>query len=235
MSGSQTVVSSGGYFFNPIGVTIESSGSILIVDADAFGGGGGVIRVDSITGIQTTVAYGGRFSDPFGIALDATGNILVVDRETAVPGFGGIIQVDPFTGAQSLVSSGDSLVIPGGIAVVQNPYIEVLIDIKPGSDDNPINLSSRVVPVAVMTTDTFDAATVDAASINVAGAAVRMRGNSGTSGSLQDVDGDGDSDLIVQVLTEQMVLTQGDVEAVLTGMTFDGRTIRGSDKIRVVP
>ena len=29
---------------------------------------------------------------------------------------------------------------------------------EPGSDENAINLFSRVVPVAVMTTDTFDAA-----------------------------------------------------------------------------
>jgi len=42
------------------------------------------------------------------------------------------------------------------------PVIEVDIDIKPGSDPNSINLKSKgVVPVAVLTTDGFDASTVD--------------------------------------------------------------------------
>jgi hypothetical protein len=44
-------------------------GDILIADQGAFGGGGGVIRVDPTTGIQTTVSSGGSFVNPFGIAI----------------------------------------------------------------------------------------------------------------------------------------------------------------------
>ena len=49
-----------------------------------------------------------------------------------------------------------------GYATAAPPVVEVEIDIKPGSDPNSINLKSKgVVPVAVLTTDDFDASDVD--------------------------------------------------------------------------
>ena len=66
-------------------------------------------------------------------------------------------------------------------------WTEVDIDIKPGSDPNSINLKSKgVVPVAVLTTPDFDAATVDPATVEFAGASpVRW--------TMEDVDGDTDT------------------------------------------
>ena len=67
------------------------------------------------------------------------------------------------------------------------------IDIKPGNEQNNINLKSNgVVPVAVLTTDEFDAATIDPATAQFAGAAP-------AHWSLKDVDGDGDKDVIFHV------------------------------------
>src|SRR5438445_13429079 len=57
-------------------VTINS-GDILVADQAAFGGGGGVIRIDPITGAQTAVSSGGFFVDPSSITIEANGNILV--------------------------------------------------------------------------------------------------------------------------------------------------------------
>jgi hypothetical protein len=48
--------------------------------------------------------------------------------------------------------------------------IPVSVDIKPGSCPNPFNLKSRgVLPVAILGTDTFDVAAIDAASIHLEG------------------------------------------------------------------
>jgi hypothetical protein len=51
----------------------------------------------------------------------------------------------------------------------------------------------------------------------------------------EDVNGDGDPDLIVHITTQALQLTATDTEAVLTGRTYGGTPIRGKDNVRVVP
>lgn len=119
--------------------------------------------------------------------------------------------------------------------------IEVQIDIKPGSDQNSINLKSKgVVPVAILTTDNFEAATVDPASALFAGAEpVRWK--------LEDVDDDGDDDLMLHFKTQELVdLDQDNTEATLTAkltgqMTAQsteqvsgGTKVSGTDEVRIV-
>src|SRR5438128_2265939 len=43
-TGNQTVLSAGGSFVLPVGIAVAPSGDIFVVDADAFGGSGGIIR-----------------------------------------------------------------------------------------------------------------------------------------------------------------------------------------------
>ena len=105
---------------------------------------------------------------------------------------------------------------------------DVEIDIKPGSYPNSINLKSKgVIPVAILTTPSFDASTVDPATVLFAGA-------SPTHSALEDVDGDGDLDLILHVPTQSTNIQQGDTEACLTGQTFGGDSIQGCDSVNVV-
>ncbi len=114
--------------------------------------------------------------------------------------------------------------------------VEVLIDIKPGSDPNSFNNDGHgVIPVAILTTDSFDAATVDPFSVSLNGAAVRVKGKSGNAGSLEDVDNDGDLDLVVQIEDVDGTYQAGDTLATLTGVTVDGFDIVGQDTIRIVP
>jgi len=113
--------------------------------------------------------------------------------------------------------------------VALNAVLLVDIDIKPGSWPNPINLKSRgVVPVALLTTDDFDAGTVDPTTVEFAGAApVRW--------TLGNVDGDGDYDMLFHFRTQELNLNANSTEATLTGETEDGQRISGTDKIRIVP
>jgi len=128
-----------------------------------------------------------------------------------------------------------------GALVIVNPcgpqVIEVVIDIKPDSDPNSINLGSAgVIPVAILSSETFDATTVDPATVSLAGAAVKMAGKSGKYLShIEDVNGDELMDLVCQVLTEGLVgIVVGDSVAVLTAETYDGQAIRGEDSISIV-
>lgn len=112
----------------------------------------------------------------------------------------------------------------------------VSVDIKPGAFPNTINLGSNgVVAVAVLSTQTFDARLVDPASVQLAGARAKVKGNGTPIAELKDVNGDGRMDLVVQVTTSAMEVTNGDVSAYLTGRLFDGTRVIGVDSIRVVP
>lgn len=103
------------------------------------------------------------------------------------------------------------------------------IDIKPGSDDNSINLKSKgVVPVAVLTTEDFNASDVDPTTVEFAGAKpVRWK--------ICDVDEDGDDDMLFHFKTEKLELDENSTEATLTGETYNGDVIAGTDKVRIVP
>ena len=107
----------------------------------------------------------------------------------------------------------------------------VSIDIRPGTFPNAINLSSQGrIPVAILTTDCFDAATVDASTV--------LFGPDGAEAvhhALKDVDGDGDVDMILHFLTQDTGISAGDTEAILTGETLSGGKIVDTDSVRIVP
>jgi hypothetical protein len=114
-------------------------------------------------------------------------------------------------------------------------YISVIIDIKPGSYPNSINLGSNGnVPVAILSAADFDATTVDPLTVTLAGAAVRIKGKGTPQASASDVNGDGLLDLIVHVDTTALQLSETNTDAILEGMTFDGQKISGTDTVRIV-
>jgi len=156
----------------------------------------------------------------------------------------------PFT-----VSSADTLNLdfivrnyPGNSAPTANPTglifkavitydcpIQVTIDIKPGSDPNCFNSDGHgVIPVAILGSADFDASTVDPSTVSLDGADVRVKGKSGNAGALEDVNGDGFLDLVVQI-TDEGGYGIGDTMATLEGLTYDGVPIVGSDSICIRP
>lgn len=114
--------------------------------------------------------------------------------------------------------------------------VTVSIDIKPGSDPNPINPGSNgLVPVAILSSEDFDATTVDPTTVELAGARVAVRGEGKLMAHEDDVDGDGLLDLVVQVETQSFTdLGEGGMVA-LTGTTFSGEDIVGYDEVVIVP
>jgi hypothetical protein len=104
----------------------------------------------------------------------------------------------------------------------------VNIDIKPGSYPNSINLKSKgVIPVAILTSEDFDATTVDPDTVVFADA-------SPVQYAVEDVDHDGDHDLILHFRTQETNIAPGDTEACLIGETYDGVSIAGCDSVKVI-
>ena len=108
--------------------------------------------------------------------------------------------------------------------------IVVPIDIEPHNINNTINAGSkRRLEVAIQTIDEFDAVTVDASSVRFGRDAAEPIWS-----RLDDVDRDGDLDLVLQFNTEDTGIVCGDTEATLTGETVDGVSLIGTDAVQTV-
>ena len=124
LTGAQTLVSGGGSFVDPSGIAFGQHGQLLVVDGNAFGGGGALFAVNPLTGAQTAISSGGAFVNPGGVAVGPGNQIFVADAG-AFGGTGRIIRVNPNTGAQQQIASGGFLVDPFGIAVGPGPWLYV--------------------------------------------------------------------------------------------------------------
>jgi Ca2+-binding RTX toxin-like protein len=142
---SNNMISTEQSFRDPSGVAFDPiSGSLIVADPEAFGGSGGLIRVDPSTGQQTelssnTTSAQKLFVDPVGVARAADGTLYVTDR-SAFGGSGGVIAVDPSSGQERRVSSNTGLP-SGSAALFAHPYgiaIESTGSILVADPDSPV-------------------------------------------------------------------------------------------------
>ena len=246
-----------GVDLGPVTVTSPTSGNWLcFIDGDW---NAGLANVDPTPSSPTIIAEGeddlvitlDQPASAVGLALltnrfsNETVTLTFVDGTTAVfadAALGTAPNALEFVGFRSPVgitrvaidTTGGGSQNAGLTGISLGREVGVTIDIKPGDRRNCANPAARgVIPVAVLTTADFDAATVDPTSLRLEGAAPRPQGRSGRLGSLADVDRDGDRDLLVHIGDPSVLRAK--TSATLTGTTRDGTPISGFDVVCNVP
>jgi len=140
------------------------------------------------------------------------------------------------TGASAALegASSEALVLSDAVTPTG---IEVVIDIRPGSECNPVNPKSNgVLPVGILSSETFDATQADPSTVFLAEAPIASPSQQGKFlASEEDVNGDGWVDLVVKFETELLDLVLPTGSAVLVGTTFEGQAFWGEDAVRIVP
>jgi hypothetical protein len=115
----------------------------------------------------------------------------------------------------------------------------ILIDIKPGSDPNAINCENarEIIPVAILTSDDFDALTVDHTTVEFEGATEyhRHKVTGVPQRHEEDIDEDGDIDLVFHFRLSDTTISCDSTEGRLTGETYSGMPIAGTDSVVIVP
>jgi len=121
---------------------------------------------------------------------------------------------------------------------IQPHVIYVDIDIKPGSYPNSINCDNKkeVITVAVLTTDDFDALTIDHTTVTFEGASeIHVDKKTGEPRRHEeDVDFDGDLDLVFHFSLGDTTLTCASETGTLIGEIYAGIPVEGTDSVRMV-
>lgn len=159
---------------------------------------------NSWEGSPYTIPIGLLFSGSHVITIEVVGNTILDDAHVV-----------------------DALMLTG------TPSIEVVIDIKPGSDPNCFNNDGHgVIPVAILGSADFDVTSIDPGTVQLEGLLVRMVGKSDKLlAHIEDVNNDGFDDLVVQIEDVDGIWSAGTTLATVTGALFDGTPIVGQDYV----
>ena len=121
------------------------------------------------------------------------------------------------------------------LATINQIGLLVEIDIKPGSDPNSINPNSRgVVPVAILGSDTFDVALIDAENIIFTAVGDLYFDATPVHFAFEDANDDGFMDLIAQFLTQSTGISCDTTQGEIIGILLDGTPFFGFDDINPV-
>ena len=124
------------------------------------------------------------------------------------------------------------------LEIVIDAGVEVDIDIKPDDYPNSINCENEkeVITVALLTTEEFDAMSVDHTTVTFEGASkIHVNKNTGEpQRHEEDVDLDGDMDLVFHFRYGDTALTCDSTEGFLSGMTVNNLPWVGGDSVRMI-
>ena len=107
------------------------------------------------------------------------------------------------------------------------------IDIKPGSDVNPLNLNGNgVVPMAILGSDVLDVTTINVSTVSINGSTPAHNGH------IEDVNDDGVADLVVHLTPSDFGIDAATpsgtvLTLTLTGEFNDETAFSGQDDVRI--
>lgn len=129
--------------------------------------------------------------------------------------------------------SGDYKLLVSGVSPALK---QINIMIKPGSGEAaPMNPKSKgKVPVALLSDVNFNALSVDTSTLTF-GATGNENSLSKCNASGQDVDSDGDLDLVCHFENQAAGFKYGDLEGIVRGQTKGGMAFEGHGLLKVVP
>jgi len=164
---------------------------------------------------------------------------------------------------QNLFIEGDRIYLADyyGFMIAHTPYgappvQQVILDIRPGSCPNPLNVTvpngekanGGVLPVAILGSDELDVHNIDVSSLELAGAAplrhsfadVAAPASEDNDCACSEMGPDGYTDLELKFRRLDVVaglgsVSGGNVPVTLTGKMKDGTPIEGNDCVRIVP
>ncbi len=200
-------------------------------------GGKQVVALDPATGTATVISpsIGPSLGIASGVtALDGAGNRFYFVATPSGDPDSRIYTVDTATGAlvSSPTISGSAFQFFQGLAFEPSAAPPAVITVSINVIPPSINPRARgVIPVVIYTTPSFDATTVDVATVRFGpGNASESHG----TGHVSDVDSDGDDDLLLHFDAPTAAILCGATSVSLTGETTSDQAVNGSDAIKTV-
>jgi hypothetical protein len=228
----------------PLGINLVTSGMDFAPDGTLYLIEGGANRIYTVdTGAGNATLLGPLGINPGAVDLAIADDGTIYGSGSGVSGYGNaLFTVDPTTGAATVVGSMGAGVWAQTLAWATET---VGVDVKPDSDPNSINLKSKgVLPIAVLTDGDFDATSIDTTDLST----IRMgdvdfveHRVSPIRAAHDDVDSDGDMDLILHFSMPEIVEAKAitsetvEVEIIALSLTNTGPVmVTGTDAVRVV-